>query len=135
MPIVQAISLKMRVKSLNSCQTIVRRRSCIPPILLYRQYAVNFQKIGSSKQFLKHFTARIENLVGLFTIDKSAKMYTNCRHFVTILVTKIPPKCIKKRSQKACTLPVHLKGIFLTFAKRKQSVCRSIADPSQTIGL
>jgi hypothetical protein len=68
-----------------------------------------FEKIAFySKQFIKDFTARIKNLVSRFTINNSAKMYTNCRHFVTIFVipaTTMQKKSLKKRENFP---PVHL---------------------------
>jgi hypothetical protein len=64
-----AICFKIPVKSLNSYQIIVRDYF---PMLFYRQFTDNFQKkiVCCSKQFVKHFTAIIGNLVRHFTINK-----------------------------------------------------------------
>jgi hypothetical protein len=64
-----AICFKNPVKSLNSYQIIVRAYF---PMLFYRQFTDNFQKkiVFCSKQFVKHFTARVGNLVRHFTINK-----------------------------------------------------------------
>jgi ethanolamine utilization cobalamin adenosyltransferase len=43
--IVQAKCFKMSVKILNSRQTIVRQKIACFPMLFYRQFTVNFQKI------------------------------------------------------------------------------------------
>jgi hypothetical protein len=47
----------------------------------------------------KHFTGKIENLARRFTINKSTKMYTNCRLLALLLLPNA-----KKKSQKAWKL-------------------------------
>jgi ribosomal protein S15P/S13E len=84
-PIVQAICFrKPDVESLNLCQTIVRQKRRIFPYYCTDNL---LQKAFGSKQFVKYLTARIKNFVGHFTANKSAKTYTNCRHFFTVFVT------------------------------------------------
>jgi hypothetical protein len=101
------------VESLNFCQTIVRQKRRILPSYftanMLQKACEKFEFLSNicsakkayctgieqsifkknycgSKQFVK-LTARIKSFV---TGNKSAEMYTNCRHFFTVFVAKMP---------------------------------------------
>jgi hypothetical protein len=79
--ILQAIFLKIPTKTLNYCQTIIRRKM----IFLH---AVIFQKnVIVAKKIIRHFSTRIENLFRHFTINKCTNIYklqTFCHYFCNI---------------------------------------------------
>jgi hypothetical protein len=68
-----------------------------------------FKKIDcGSKQFVKHLTARIKKFVWHFTSNKSAKIYTNCRHFIyCFCYINACYQIVKKKSQKAWKFPAN----------------------------
>jgi hypothetical protein len=79
------ILLYMPVKRLNSCSV----KKVYSYMLLYKQYAVNFQKKLPvvAKNLLNILLPELKITLRHFTIIKCTKMYTNYRHFVTIFVT------------------------------------------------
>jgi hypothetical protein len=141
--IVQTISLKMLMKSVNYCQTINWRKKRISTC--FRQHASKcpwkvFQILVKlffgdkgvflhvivhatcsqitccSKQFVKHFTAKIGNLVRHFTINKFSKMskLQTFSHLFCYINTfyENAKKKVSKSVEIACTCVRHLFDIF-----------------------